>query len=1028
MKLTAIRGENLASLKAPFEIDFNQQPLADAGLYAITGSTGAGKSTILDAVCLALFNNAPRTNQSGESQTLPDVGKETIKANDSRTILRRGASGGYAEVDFTTISGEQYRARWSVRRSRDKTDGTLQASEISLMNITKNREEQGTRTKLLQKISSLIGLTYDQFTRSVLLAQGDFATFLKAKDNEKAELLEKITGTEIYSEISVKIYNKNKAVNAEHTRLMTNKDEIELLTNEEVKQYEEESNNLISKEKNIRSEIERIDAKKRWFELYNSLNNDVKIGKQQVISDETDWESAQPKVQKIAQIALVDEIKVDFLDWEKSKQDLLKTDNNLTTVNKRITAWENERKVPEKMLINVEQKRVECNIQFDKIQHDISKASALDAVISEMKTAQKLQQNELLQLQESVKKLTKMVNNGEQNVLNCHQTMERNNAWFEKYNSTESIIADVNIICLKLDELQLTLDNQETVKKEVKRLLAKSEKTQLGLEKKLNQQQKLAQLLPTEIATLRKQLIENEPCPVCGGVHHPYAGNVVQSSVETNELEQQKKQVATELDALQQQYQQTNTLLTAAQTNLQSLHKQQQTTLTVLEQKLKVLPRWQETFSIKGKLQQQLKNLQKQWNEKQQQKNQIVADLGTIQTKLTADSEQLKLQHEQQNLKKATYEKHLHRLETKKNERKALLGGKTVEETEVEYKKSIAEMERTMKKLKSEIDTLANKISGGCGQITQLTKQKKGLQTEINNKNNMLQHWFIAKKITEQQVSELVHTDRQWVDSEQKAINQLQEKLSESKSVLQERTAKLNNHNHSKTTLGITKDDTIDTLLQIKSALNKQLATNAERIAQIKAIIILNEQNRKKQEKLQRQIENISERLENWGKLNTLFGSSKGDKFKKAAQSYTLDALLVYANFQLQNLTSRYLLERLPDTLGLQIVDTEMLNERRSVHSLSGGETFLVALALALGLSSVSAQNIRIETMFIDEGFGSLDKETLAVAVDALENLQSQGRKIGVITHVAEMVERIAVQIRVEKASGGKSNVSVMGS
>ena len=168
-------------------------------------------------------------------------------------------------------------------------------------------------------------------------------------------------------------------------------------------------------------------------------------------------------------------------------------------------------------------------------------------------------------------------------------------------------------------------------------------------------------------------------------------------------------------------------------------------------------------------------------------------------------------------------------------------------------------------------------------------------------------------------------------------------------------------------------------------------------------------------------------RAETWARLNDMIGSADGRKFRRIAQQYTLDVLLGYANRHLAELSRRYRLERLPDSLTLLVVDQDMGDERRSVHSLSGGESFLVSLALALGLASLSSHSVRVESLFIDEGFGSLDAETLAVAMDALDNLQTQGRKVGVISHVHEMAERIGVQIQVRPQSGGQSRLSVAG-
>ena len=220
MKIVAIRGKNLASLEGEFMIDFTVEPLCSAGIFAITGSTGAGKSTLLDALCLALFDCTPRMNKAKENNvSVMDVADRGIAQNDSRSILRRGTAEGYSEVDFVALTGEVFRSRWTVRRSRGKVSGSLQKVEMTLTNLTSGVEQQGTKTELLSRISELIGLSFEQFNRSVLLAQGDFATFLKARQPDKAEILEKLTGTEIYSRISASIYERTKRAESEYKLL-----------------------------------------------------------------------------------------------------------------------------------------------------------------------------------------------------------------------------------------------------------------------------------------------------------------------------------------------------------------------------------------------------------------------------------------------------------------------------------------------------------------------------------------------------------------------------------------------------------------------------------------------------------------------------------------------------------------------------------------------------------------------------------------------------------------------------------------
>ena len=203
---------------------------------------------------------------------------------------------------------------------------------------------------------------------------------------------------------------------------------------------------------------------------------------------------------------------------------------------------------------------------------------------------------------------------------------------------------------------------------------------------------------------------------------------------------------------------------------------------------------------------------------------------------------------------------------------------------------------------------------------------------------------------------------------------------------------------------------------------------NTERtLSIIEARLLQQIKNKEMVEKIAKELAEKQTVAERWAKLNKLIGSADGAKFKVIAQSYTLNLLLLHANKHLSYLSKRYKLQQVPGTLALQVIDCDMCDEVRTVYSLSGGESFLISLALALGLSSLSSNNLKVESLFIDEGFGSLDAESLRTAMEALEQLQMQGRKIGVISHVQEMSERISVQVQVHKKVNGKSVLTVVG-
>lgn len=323
MKIIAIRLKNLTSIEGSVEIDFTVEPLSSAGIFAISGATGAGKSTLLDALCLALYDKAPRFAASVESINLADVGDNQINQSDVRNLLRRGTSDGYAEVDFQGVDGHRYRSRWSVRRTRNKASGSLQPQVLEVKDLDTEKEFQGTKKELLAQLVELVGLTYEQFTRTVLLAQNDFATFLKSRGAAKAELLEKLTGTGVYSRISQEIFARNKAAQEEVAMIQSKMSVIELLPEEELLTLQNEKEQLVEKraagikllaELNaqlnvVRSlKIQEALWMKKQQEEQEELNKQKNLQDALVVQEEglihfkAQWEAIQPDLKKARQL------------------------------------------------------------------------------------------------------------------------------------------------------------------------------------------------------------------------------------------------------------------------------------------------------------------------------------------------------------------------------------------------------------------------------------------------------------------------------------------------------------------------------------------------------------------------------------------------------------------------------------------------------------------------------------------------------------------------------------------------------
>ncbi|MCP4595807.1 SbcC/MukB-like Walker B domain-containing protein [Neptuniibacter sp.] len=256
MKILSLRFKNINSLQGEWKIDFSQTPFNENGLFAITGPTGAGKTTILDSICLALYHRTPRLNSISKS---------------SNELMTRGTADSLAEVEFD-VKGQCYRAFWSQRRSRDKSDGNLQEAKVELSKI----EQQGESGEILasqiklknQLIEEISGLDFERFTKSMMLSQGQFAAFLNADANDRAELLEELTGTEIYGLISEKVHEHFTESKNSLRELQARADGVELLTAEQIADYKEQLSVLSAQLKTTDEQVKTVQEHQQWWQQY----------------------------------------------------------------------------------------------------------------------------------------------------------------------------------------------------------------------------------------------------------------------------------------------------------------------------------------------------------------------------------------------------------------------------------------------------------------------------------------------------------------------------------------------------------------------------------------------------------------------------------------------------------------------------------------------------------------------------------------------------------------------------------------
>ena len=955
MKILAIRLKNLTSIEGMVEVDFTAEPLHSAGIFAISGPTGAGKSTLLDALCLALYDKSPRFATSVESVNLADVGDNQINQSDVRNLLRRGTSDGYAEVDFLGIDGRRYRSRWSVRRTRNKISGSLQPQTLEVKELDTEKEFQGTKKELLIQLVELVGLTYEQFTRTVLLAQNDFATFLKSKGAAKAELLEKLTGTGVYSRISQEVYARNKAAQEEVTLIQNRMNVIELMPEEELLALQKEKE--LSTEKRAAG-IKLLAEQNEQLNVVRSLKIQEELCKKK--QQEEQEEQAREKVLQGA-LASQEEGLVHFkAQWEAIQPDLKKARQLDVQIQSQQSSYIQSQQILQAANRQVAEQEQKMRVAAEQLQVSYSSLNRLLRHVGIEDALQLEQVEEILRQEEN--KLAAATSTNEERLLRLNSFGYPLLAE-EQVKLQKELTRQQNI--RQLTETQTKAKTEiERLEKEVANCLKQltEQETALKVTQRLYENARMA--VGKDVKALRRQLQEGEACPVCGSTAHPY--HQEQEVVDTlfRSIEQEYNVASTN-------YQQMNNRSIALQRDL----AHQKTVDGQIAEQLAALYKAGIEAGNEEQIQHRLaelairileyRNLYAEWQRSDEEIKKMRAHCEALREnvslcrlamqKVSSAKEQLVILQNAASAELKRFEVIEKALNVLRQERSQLLKGKSADEAEAAVAKREKELNLALEKARKEVEAVHNRLSGLQGEMKQIALAIGELQEQYKK----IESPELLPEIIKKQQEENLNIERALSTMEARLLQQAKNKL---------------------------------TVEQIA----KELAEK----------------------------QTVAER---WVKLNKLIGSADGAKFKVIAQSYTLNLLLLHANKHLSYLSKRYKLQQVPDTLALQVIDCDMCDEIRTVYSLSGGESFLISLALALGLSSLSSNNLKVESLFIDEGFGSLDAESLRTAMEALEQLQMQGRKIGVISHVQEMSERISVQVQVHKKVNGKSVLTVVG-
>lgn len=1128
MKFIQLEILNLASLdkQGGEVINFEEGALGESTIFSIVGPTGSGKSTLLDAICLALYDRAPRypRKKGDRNQNIEIYGSIDAKENnrlaptDNRNILTHGKKEGYSKLTFLANNGCLYRAEWHVRFQRVRYENAVTALyKISNSNGKVTEEVMDWKT-----LPTIIGLDYEQFLRTVLIAQGSFANFLTAKENERYELLEKLIGCEeTYTRIATEIKKKKDEAVEAYNQINASVEAVKqnLLSDEDLTLLKEEIRQLENAEKEVRTILQQIEKQLQWYEEDDKQVSQLNLLQTQLDSAKCELERIQAQMLRLQ---LHDEIQPavsllrDKVSYEKNLEDgkkkiagieqmLQSSESNYLKESQKLTelkeAFSSLQDKTEEMAPLISQAK-ELKTQISSLSPTVSeKQKAMELALEESKKADKtIQESQKnidkgkLLVAESEQKLAKMqkaieakkqtladaIQDTEKQLVSERKKIEGQNietlqqekaSADQKYQDAKSALQIVE----HLDNaIQEKTDNQASQEK----LSARNQKIDEALNKlDLNDREKEVETLRKSYTLMSSQdwqlhrtlLVAGSPCPLCGSTSHPYHDNQEMVKEATSELFQLLKNKEIRL---KQQQEEEKRLIGEKKTNegeMKTLKKR----LTILLQEIEQYETaWQNLVSLYPKIpksQNQLAPLLPIYISKQEEAANALSSYNQVQKELNRLTQVKDKTREAQNLyekesnetlarlqeqstlaktklaeyqalaptllmqkeskdeaysqAKSIYDKAEQELKELQAKKQRLLKGEEPEVVEVRLQKQLKDANLAIDKETEHLHELSTQIANIKGALQTKKSQQDQTEKEKLAKSKELEEWILRYNqqkevlITWQDVEDILYSSEDWNairhDKDEKT-----QALTKARALYQEALRVHQEHQGLKPTrtqeeLRVDKEE-----CQSHSQQNELIAAQARLRNHEDALKQLGDKAEILKQKTQDK--------EDWTAITDAIGTD-GKTLRKIAQCYTLSFLIEHANEEIRKFNNRYELMQVKNSLGIRVIDHDRADDIRDTTSLSGGETFIVSLGLALGLSALSSRNISFENLFIDEGFGTLDPDTLATVIDSLAMLQtSQGKKVGIISHTSTMSERITTQIRIIKnGNSGSSHIEI---
>ena len=1042
MEIHRIEICNINSLKGNNDIDFMSGPLMGQDLFAIIGKTGSGKSTILDAITLALYNRVPRLDgKAGEGDVRAKDPYKRLPPGDTKNCLTRGEKRGYAKVVFEA-SGQLYKAEWLCELKNinftgshtlylvEHADGIEKATVLRTNNLLKDG-----KGAVAENVVEIVGLGYDQFCKSCILAQNSFATFLKASDDEKTDILEKITGTSIYGKIAdVIVKGYQKAVNEKRTL----DDKVsgiarDLITKtEDLNHFKDEKERLQREKERLDDEIGKIEGGLQWWQTYHRL-------KQEKTKAEVNKQRAEEEMGKLRPDSDRLNRHLSLNEGLKLFDDEIQRNGELQTAEGEIVRAQNDlqKNGEDIQNKNKEKAKVEANLKDGQSELDkIAWVKPIKENITFIQNEYELLNKELSFLQESASKYNpafegKVEKDLIEEVaritegLDSKHTQESISIHLDVVNRELAICANAADLFPKMEVFQrLTSDNKKD-NDNIPSLNSRFEVYNEAVQRLTNRKTSLEN---ENLTVKRGLLVEGEPCELCGATSHPYATKAVFDQVIADiekDLKEQKKQ----RDDIDRELRQLIGNINGRKGQMKELNS----TINQLKVKIKENDESFQTIFEKYQEEEIIRELKSKAGEKDNwdyEKRNAENTLDLIKLRDILLDAKTHRENLDTYLPEGWYSK---RLADKDGYVQSLVNEiKKYEQAEDNVKghnDKIRAFEESIKTLKNMIPGLESKIKERKQERDKKKKKSEAAEKALNKwimDFNESSDIPVSREEFKQQKADDTNWNGLW-----ETIEQAKGKCSSTEAAFTIADCNLQTHNEDENKP--LEDE--EQLKGLKELADKKLngpktGEDGEdgvlkQLESVSYILSKHEDAVKAIADEKDSLEAVKKNVELWERFYNMLGKKKGgDKeakaFRLTAQNYTLGLLLTYANDQLHEFTTRYKLKKQNDsTLEIMVIDGTL--GERYASSLSGGETFLVSLALALGLSKISSGSVSIKNLFIDEGFGSLDENTQKTVINTLNTLRSQGKRVGFISHTAALVNDDSIyKIRVEQNDGEK--------